>query len=54
MPFAVAEDSGTDPLAGVLLDFPLGDHFTLGVGLRRVFFSEQEVNLYSFGSSYHF
>lgn len=54
VPFAIAEDSGTDPLAGVLLDLPLGDNFTLGVGLRRVFFDKQEVNLYSFGSSYHF
>ncbi len=54
LPFSIAEDSGTDPLAGVLLDLPLGDHFTLGIGMRRVFFSKQEVNLYSFGSSYHF
>ncbi len=54
VPFSIAEDSGTDPLAGVLLDLPLGDHFTLGVGLRRVFFDKQEVNLYSFGSSYYF
>lgn len=51
---SMRDDSGTDPIAGVLLDFPLGAHFSLGVGIRRVFFSEQEVDLYSLGSSFHF
>lgn len=54
VPFSTAEDSGTDPIAGLTLDLPLGGHFTLGVGMRRIFFTEQEVDLYSLGGSYRF
>jgi hypothetical protein len=51
---AVDDDSGTDPVVGLKFEFPLGDHVGLGAGLRRVYFSDQEADLFSLTGSYHF
>ncbi|WP_052417289.1 fibronectin type III domain-containing protein [Cellvibrio mixtus] len=54
VPFVLPDDSGADPVAGVKLELPLNDHVGLSVGLRRIYFEKQEVDLYAFGSSFRF
>jgi len=51
---SVDDDSGTDPVVGLKVEFPLGDQVGLGAGLRRVYFNDQEADLFSLTGSYHF
>jgi hypothetical protein len=52
--FALEEDDGVDPLAGVKIDLALGDAFSLGLSGRRIFFGDQDVDLYAVSSTFRF
>lgn len=52
--FAVDDDEGEDLLVGIKLDVPMGEKFGFGVGLRRIYFDEQEADLFSLIGSYYF
>lgn len=52
--FAIDDDKGTDPLVGLKFELPLTDRIGLGLGLRRIYFDEQEADLFSFTSSFRF
>jgi autotransporter-associated beta strand protein len=52
--FTLDDDNGIDPLGGVRVDFRLAAAFTLGVGIRRIYFNQQEADMYSVGSSIAF
>jgi hypothetical protein len=52
--FALEDDDGVDPLAGVKIDLALGDAFSLGLSGRRIFFGDQDVDLYAVSSSFRF
>ena len=52
--FSVDDESGSDPLVGIKVEFPLGDHVGMGAGLRRIYFNDQEADLFSLTGSYHF
>jgi len=52
--FALQEDDGVDPLAGVKVDLALGDALSLGLSGRRIFFGDQDVDLYSVSSTFRF
>ncbi|MEN0036434.1 MAG: DUF4347 domain-containing protein [Cellvibrio sp.] len=52
--FSVDKEKGNDPLVGFKFELPLTDRIGLGLGLRRIYFEEQEADLFSFTSSFHF
>ncbi len=52
--FSVADNEGEDPIVGLKFELPLGDKLGLGLGMRRVYFDTQEVDLFSLTGSYHF
>lgn len=52
--FALEEDDGVDPLAGLKVDLALSDAFSLGLSGRRIFFGDQDVDLYSVSSTFRF
>lgn len=52
--FALEDDDGVDPLAGLKIDFALGDAFSLGLSGRRIFFGDQDVDLYAVTSTFRF
>ncbi|MDR7089977.1 fibronectin type III domain-containing protein [Cellvibrio fibrivorans] len=52
--FALEEDDGVDPLAGVKIDLALSDAFSLGLSGRRIFFGDQDIDLYALSSSFSF
>lgn len=52
--FALEDDDGVDPLAGVKIDLALGDAFSVGLSGRRIFFGDQDVDLYAVSSTFRF
>ena len=52
--FTVDKDEGEDVLVGVKFDIPMSEKFSFGIGLRRIYFDDQEANLYSMLGSYYF
>ena len=52
--FAVDDDEGEDLLVGIKLDVPMSEKFGFGVGLRRIYFDDQEADLFSLIGSYYF
>ena len=52
--FAVDDDEGEDLLVGIKLDVPMSEKFGFGLGLRRIYFDDQEADLFSLIGSYYF
>lgn len=52
--FSTDDDEGEDLLVGIKLDVPMSEKFGFGVGLRRIYFDDQEADLFSLIGSYYF
>ena len=52
--FVSKDDEGVDPLAGLKIDLALGDAFSLGLSGRRLFFGDQDIDLYAVSSTFRF
>jgi hypothetical protein len=52
--FVSEEGDGVDPLAGLKIDLALSDTLSLGLSGRRIFFDDQDIDLYALSSSFRF
>ncbi|QEI11270.1 DUF4347 domain-containing protein [Cellvibrio japonicus] len=51
---SIDEDEGADPLVGVRLEVPIGDSLGIGVGIRRIYFDQQQADLFSVSGTFRF
>lgn len=52
--FTLEEDDGVDPLAGVKVDLAVNDALSFGLSGRRIFFGDQDIDLYAVSSNFRF
>lgn len=50
----ISKNDGEDPLVGVKFELPLSEKIGIGLGIRRIYFDEQEADLISLTGSFYF
>lgn len=53
-PITLKKNNGEDPIVGLRLELPIAEHVGLGMGIRRVYFDTQEVDLMSVTGVFRF